>query len=265
MIGPLISAGASLLGGFLQRGAQQDANAANAEQARLNMNAQREFAQNSVLWRTQDAERAGVHPVYALGAPGMNFSPVQVGATAESGVGTALQSMGQDLSRSVGAYRPPSEKVAAIGQAQQVASNALDLDTKKVNLEILRAKLAAMGPGMPPGVNFEVPENKKIEERPPLMAAGSRWLTNPNTSPQKAWADQYGDEGPMSWLTSIGIGLNDAKYNLNKRTWANTDDFERGVSGIPGQVLRWYQQAKNSYYNKSHPLPERPTYRHERR
>lgn len=265
MIGPLISAGASLLGGFLQRDAQKDANAQNAEQARLNMNMQREFAQNSVLWRTQDAERAGVHPVYALGAPGMNFSPVSVGANAESGVGTALQSMGQDLSRSVAAYRPPSEKVAAVASAQQTASNALDLETKQLNNTLLKAKIAAMGPGVPPGVEFPVPEKGKPEERPILMAGGKRWDTNPNTSPAKAWEDQYGDDGPASWLINAGILGNDTVYNLRRKVGVNADDFERGISNMPGQIARWYQAAKHSYFNKSHPLPERPTYRHERR
>lgn len=252
-------AAASLIGGFISRGAQKDANEINERNAANNIALQREFAQNAIQWKAADAAKAGIHPIYAMGAGTTSFAPVTVGAVPETGVGSALQSMGQDISRSRVAAPAPQGKVAAINTAQQISSNALDLETKQVNLDLLRAKLAALGPGMPPGVNFEVPENKKIEERPPLMAAGSRWLTNPNTSPQKAWADQYGDEGPASWMTSLGILGNDIKYNLNKRTWANADDFEKGISTMPGQIARWYQAAKHSYFNKSHPLPERPT------
>jgi len=236
MIGPLISAGASLLGGFLNRDAQRDANAANAEQARLNMNAQREFAQNSILWRTQDAERAGVHPVFALGAPDMNFSPVQVGAQAETGMGNALQSMGQDISRSVAAYRAPGEKVQAVQAAQQSASNALDLETKQLNNTLLRAKIAAMGPGTPPGVPFDVPEKSKPDENPKLMAAGRRWDTDPKWSPMKAYEDRYGDEGWASWIVPPFIAAADMIHNLKR---SNAEYMAK-----PGNVARWEAQDK---------------------
>ena len=36
-----------------------------------NYDAQKEFAQNSIQWRVQDAQKAGIHPLYAMGnSPG---------------------------------------------------------------------------------------------------------------------------------------------------------------------------------------------------
>lgn len=271
MIGPILSAGASLLGGFLQRDAQKDANAANAAQAAQNIALQREFAQNSIQWKAADAEKAGIHPIYAMGAPTASFSPVTVGATAESGLGTGLQSMGQDLSRSVGAYRSPGEKVGGVALAQQTASNALDLETKNLNNTLLRAKIAQLTqPATPPGVDFPVPEKTKPEERPPLMAGGSRWLTNPNTSPQKAWADQYGDEGPASWITSLGIMGNDVAYNIRKRAGLTEDQALENMGSGWSQVSRWLNasRARELLHGAMHNpnLPVRPTYpRRERR
>lgn len=240
MIGSLLSAGASLLGGFLNRDAQKDANAANAAQAERNIALQREFAQNSIQWRAADAEKAGVHPIYALGSPGMSFSPVSVGNTATTGVGSSLQSMGQDISRSVAAYRSPGEKVNAVQAAQTTASNALDLETKQLNNTLLRAKIAAMGPGTPPGLPFEVPEKSKPDENPPLMGAGKRWLTDSKWSPMKAFEDRYGDEGPASWIIPPFIAAADAIHNLK--------NSNKEYMAKPGNVARWDAQDKAWQY-----------------
>lgn len=268
----LIGAGASLLGGFLNRDAQKDANATNAAMAAQNIALQKEFAQNAIQWKAADAEKAGIHPVFAMGAGTTSFSPVSVGATAETGLGSGIQSMGQDLSRAVSAYRSPGEKVGGALLAQQTAGNALDLETKSLNNQLLRAKLAQMTqPGTPPGLPFEVTENPKPEQRPPLMIGGNRWLTNPNTSPMKAWEDQYGDEGPASWLLPPVIAANDALYNVRRKyLGVETADQARDVLGTgfgsaTAALSRYYQAAKHAYFNKGTTLPVRPSYSHERR
>lgn len=53
----------------------------------------RDFAQNSIQWRVRDAEKAGIHPLYALGAPTMSSFPM----TMESHIGSGLQDMGQSV------------------------------------------------------------------------------------------------------------------------------------------------------------------------
>lgn len=267
----LISAGSSLLGGFLNRDAQKDANAVNAANADKQIALQREFAQNAIQWKAADAEKAGIHPAFAMGASTTSFSPVSVGAIPETGVGTGLANMGQDISRSVAAFRSPGEKVGGALTAQQVAGNELDLETKKLNNQLLQIKITqALGqpgtpPGLPPGA-FEVPENPKSEQRPPLMISGNRWLTNPNTSPMKAWEDQYGDEGPASWLLPPVIAANDAAYNIRRKyLGAETsrqaaDNLVQGFGSATASLARYYQAAKNAYFNRDHALPVRPSY-----
>lgn len=224
----IISGGSSLLGGFLNKGAQSDANETNMAINDRNIALQREFAQNALQWKAADAEKAGIHPVFAMGASGPSFSPVTLGASAETGVGTGLAGMGQDISRAVSAYRPPGEKVGGAVLAQQQASNALDLETKTLNNQLLRAKLADMTqPGNPPGVPFDVPENPKLEQNPKLMISGSRWDTDKTTSPMKAWEDRYGDEGPVAWGMPLAIGARDLERNYgNPATW-------------PGKMAQW--------------------------
>lgn len=222
MLGALLGAGASLIGGFLGREGAREANAANLAMAERNIALQREFATHGVRWKVADAQKAGVHPLYALGASTTSFSPVSVGAVNEAApMANAMHAMGQNVSRAAAAYEGPSARVAAVDgvlRAQSVQSNALQLENMSLQNQILRSRLATLNqPGTPPGVEFPVPENKKVEERPPLMLLGKRWLTNPNTSPMKAYEDQYGDEGPVAWTMPLVIGANDALYNASQR------------------------------------------------
>lgn len=74
-----IIAGATLAGGALNAWSNNKMNNRNwgrqQEINKLNYQAQKEFAQNSIQWRKQDALAAGINPIYALGAAGANFSP----------------------------------------------------------------------------------------------------------------------------------------------------------------------------------------------
>lgn len=91
IIGGAIGAVGSLLGGNM---------AANNAQALAGMNyeAQREFAQNGIRWKVEDAKRAGIHPLYALGASTSSFSPVS-GYGGDYGISDAAAQLGQGFER----------------------------------------------------------------------------------------------------------------------------------------------------------------------
>lgn len=63
-----------------------------------NANLQREFAQNSIQWKIEDAKRAGINPYYALGASGYSASPVQ---STDDNRGAYAMEVGQALSNSI--------------------------------------------------------------------------------------------------------------------------------------------------------------------
>lgn len=221
MFEALLSAGTKLLGGLLGKSSQDEANRIAEANAANNIALQREWAQNAIQWKVADAQKAGIHPLYALGASTTSFSPVSVGVSGANPLASALGDMGQDVSRAASALRGPADRAAGVGAvaaAQEVTANKLRLENMDLQNQILRSKLATMNqPGTPPGVDFPVPENNKVEQRPPLMVFGKRWDTNPNTSPMKAWEDQYGDEGPIAWGMPLVIGANDAVYNAVNR------------------------------------------------
>lgn len=146
-----ISAGSNLLGGFLQRDAQEESNAIAQRNAEENRRMQIHFAENGIKMRVDDAMRSGVHPYFALGASTSSFSPVSVGHVPEDGLAQGLRSAGQDISRAVHATSSQSERIE---RAHSTAATALTLQNMDLRNELLRAQIAKLkgdqvGPPLP--------------------------------------------------------------------------------------------------------------------
>lgn len=72
---------------------------------------EKEFAQNSILWRVEDANRAGIHPLYAMGNPGIQAGPSPY-------QGSNFAGAGQNLGRAIDAMRSrPERNKAAVEEA----------------------------------------------------------------------------------------------------------------------------------------------------
>lgn len=91
IIGGSIGAIGSLIGG------KQSSNNAQAL-ANMNYEAQKEFAQNGIRWKVADAEAAGIHPLYALGASTNSYSPVS-GYGGDNGISDAFSQLGNGFSQ----------------------------------------------------------------------------------------------------------------------------------------------------------------------
>lgn len=232
MLGPLVAAGSSLLGGLLGRSHQEDMIA--REHQRQDTSIQR---------RVADAKAAGIHPMFALGA---NVSSPSVSVGGDP-MASALSSMGQDLSRAARAGMNSGQR--AEGDEIQL----LALERAKLGNELLRSQIASInartaqggqvGPPIPTDTEepFPVPEKNKSEERPPLMLFGQRWNTSSNTSPMKAWEDQYGDEGPVAWGMPIALLVNDLRRNTDHA--AHPDKWVNSVIG-------WLDNAADKHMNR---------------
>ena len=165
MLGPLIGLAGNLISGFLgskgasaqNKAALAQAKAANAAQMKMaakNIQLQKNFAQKGIQWKVADAAKAGVHPLYALGAQTMSFQPISIGTSSASPVNEmapwadAAANMGQDLSRALSAGATSGERKAA------VMATALDLEHKQLSNDLLRSQIARLnsaqvGPGVP--------------------------------------------------------------------------------------------------------------------
>lgn len=214
-LGPALAAGSSLIGGFLNRDAAKDANAAQAAQAEKNMKLQQDFAQHGIKWRVDDAKDAGIHPLYALGAQTTSYSPVSLGTTADTSLGSSFASAGQDLSRAINATRTAPERADAFTKTVQ------DLSLTKMGLEneVLAAQVAKLrastNPPMP--TLGPIPEAGKPEERPLLQWGGQKIKTDPTTSNFDDFSKRYGDEGIPQWAIAPSIMFRDFQHNLPPR------------------------------------------------
>lgn len=124
--GSAISAGASLVGGAMSA-------AASKKIAKMQIKAQREFAQNGIQWRVSDAKQAGLHPLYALGANTASYTPVSQDSSA---MGNAVADAGAYLGKAVD---------QALSKADQKALEQENLEYARMmregNLELMRQNI----------------------------------------------------------------------------------------------------------------------------
>lgn len=92
-IGEIIGGLGSLVGGLFGKSSADKAN-------RRNIELQKDFAQKGIQWKVADAKKAGVHPLAALGANTISFTPSSVGDT---GLGEGIAAMGQGIGRAIDA------------------------------------------------------------------------------------------------------------------------------------------------------------------
>lgn len=154
--GALIGGGAAVIGGYLNQEAQKDANEINKRMSEQNMAQQREFAQHGIRWKVEDAKKAGIHPLAALGAQTHSPSSSYIGASPVS-MGDSISNMGQDISRAMLAKATPEEKQLA---NIQLSSAKLDLEGKAIDNQIRASqlrKLQANPPGLPSAMGQPIP------------------------------------------------------------------------------------------------------------
>lgn len=138
MLGNIISAGANLLGGVL-----------GSKEKDKDRALQKDFAQQGIRWKVEDAKAAGVHPLYALGANTVSYSPVAGSSDLSSGLAAA----GQDVGRAVNATQTQGERVSGVVQSLQI--KRMELENQLLASQIARVNQAGSVPPMPtPGDRY---------------------------------------------------------------------------------------------------------------
>lgn len=199
MLEALLSAGLKLAGGVMSQNAAKDAAAQSYAIAQQNRSDQYEFAQNAIQWKAADAAKAGIHPLYALGASTTSFSPISVGQVTSSPLGEALGSIGQDVSRAAAANRSPSERLGAVAKvqaAQEMTGNSLRLENMQLQNELLKQRVrqmtgAQIGPGGP-------------EEEANLLVPGQGNTAGINPEPMKVAPAGSNPSAEAGSITDIG-------------------------------------------------------------
>lgn len=207
MLGSLISAGANIIGGFLNSNSQKKANEQAARLAEQNRQDQREFAQHGLTWKIDDAFRNAdrVHPIYSMGASGPSFTPVSANFTADTGIGSGIAAAGQDIGRAVSATATGKQRVDAF----TTAANKLALEKGSLENELLRTELAS--------------KNARLRQvsAPPFPVAGAQYEI-PGQS-----ASEYIKNSPLETVPGVpgqpqseGGAITDVGYARTATGWA---------------------------------------------
>lgn len=153
MLGKIVSAGASLLGGFLGNKSREKVADQNAE-------LQKEFAQHGISWKVADAKRAGIHPLYALGNNGIAFQPTHAFG---DDLATGLAAAGQDIGRAIDSTRTSSDRIKA-------RLDALAVENAELNNDLLRSRIALLeqhrNPPMPEIGAQAIPGQSDVDTTP---------------------------------------------------------------------------------------------------
>lgn len=102
-----------------------------AASARKQHRVAKQFAQNAIQWRVNDAKAAGIHPLYALGAQVSAGPPIGTGS---EGLGSSLGSIGRAIDDRNRPGMTEDEKKAV----------TLDLEHRGLQNDLLRAQIAKL-------------------------------------------------------------------------------------------------------------------------
>lgn len=115
-MGTAIGAGLGLLGGIT-------GSFFNRDLSERQMAFAREMAQNGIQWRVEDARKAGIHPLYALGAPTFNAPNIMI----EDPLPQAMRESGQQIGHAIGQMQSQSDKLITALQLDMLQSQARKL------------------------------------------------------------------------------------------------------------------------------------------
>ena len=158
--------------------------------ARDTFNWQKDYIQN----RTADARKAGIHPLYALGTPGVNAS-FEAGSLPGEPAGQSLFTLADMAGRAYGSSkrRKAAASTAAVAQAESASrarlndaeAQMVDSQRKRLEMEMVRqpAKTHAL-------VDRALTPPRKLITRPT-----DKGFTPSRTTPAELVEEEYGDLG----------------------------------------------------------------------
>lgn len=150
--GAAIGAGASIIGGLLGSSSASDQTSALVANNAQNIALQKQFAKKGIRWRVEDAKKAGIHPLYAMGASLPTYSPQGLNIGADNSMGQALAQAGQDVGRAVSATMTQPERDLSLKRSQ-LQNQLLQAQILKLTRESQTGPPlpSASNPGMMPG------------------------------------------------------------------------------------------------------------------
>lgn len=185
-------------------------------------NLQREFAQNSIQWRVNDAKKAGIHPLAALGSQGISYNPSYVG--------------GDDFGGSQASISyTPEKKVDEKTQAYNDKVNELNLRMQEANTReaeanaTLAERSLISNPNNTGGVLFGAAQTKGSL----INQTGIGHSASPTSMPGQASVNPYG-------VADVNNAVNFTKNMDGSVSLMPSQDIQDLVSESTLERGRWW-------------------------
>lgn len=192
-IGAAIGAVGGLAGGLLS-------SSSNKNMVQKQLDLQRDLALNSISYKVADAKRAGIHPLYALGAPSMGISPIAI----EDKLGPALADASQNIGSTISKMQRQDATTMDQLNMQLLKSQIAESDARRglLDSEAARNRQSLISHG--PAPEMEVPESGQV----PIRGAGLI-KTKPAevVSGKIGWPEASAGINPYYEEREIGNGL----------------------------------------------------------
>lgn len=120
MFGSILGAGTAILGGILGSKSKNKATAAQKDVAMQELEYQKELHKNQIQWRVEDAKKAGLHPLAALGLSSASYSPVSSSIDSSGTDYSWIGDVGQNLNRSIMAGKTEKERKQALDRQAEI-------------------------------------------------------------------------------------------------------------------------------------------------
>lgn len=220
-------------------------------QAERDRQLQLEMAKNQIQWRVADAKAAGLHPLYALGATPMSYSPVSVSGGNEA---AAWANNGQDLSRALTAMMGPRERRAellraeaerAIQREREGVRFQLEVERGNLQNQLLASQIAKLNaPGTGPGVDINNAPPGSVSVVPARNTASLHGNTGGEAGGIRDFGYARTADGGLAIVPS---------YDVHERIEDNI--FLQAPWAFRNQLLPNFAPGSHTPDNRDYPLP----------
>lgn len=208
-----LNAGASLLGA----GGAIGSAISGKNLAEDQIDYQKDLAHKAIRWRVKDARKAGIHPLYALGASPGTYSPVNTAAV-PAGIEAAGQHLG-NLMRNLGKIREPVVDQAT-GETHTEFMQRMERENAYwQNFGMQNDAMRALGGTV---------------NNP--FGGGDNWISNTNAEPM--WKPMYSQWGPLLMPNAQDFGESMEALSSSKTlyfAWLDAN-MRKGIS-VPRKLI----------------------------
>lgn len=234
LLGSLVGGASSLIGGIVNRKAASDAYLNQVDMANHEWEHTQEVAKHSAQWRAADvteAERvSGINRLALLGAPTVSVpSSVVGGGGADTSMGNAIASGGQEIGRALNAYASRHDRQADL-QNKLIEAQIANVNSDTVRNQMAASKMVTQAPTAPTPLYQTFVDDKGRKYRLPSQGASTamqNWASLPAQIPIA--------------VTQLGDAIQ-SEYNILKepiKAWMGSHGWS-GSRGDAGRYVDYY-------------------------